>query len=93
MDIIMLRKSLIPVWFFLLIIFWATSILGDVQKTLPPPPADSQEKYDQTGPQATSSDSSASASMNPSIEKGANDSPLPLPPPPLQIQESFGFGG
>jgi hypothetical protein len=91
MDMINLRKSLIPVWLFLFIMFWATSILSDVQKTLPPAPADSQGKCDQMEPQATSSDSSLSASMNPSIEKGADASPLP--PPPLQIQESFGSGG
>lgn len=91
MDIIMQRKSLMPVWLFLFIIFWTASTLGDVQKTLPLPPGDSQEKYDQIEPQAPSSDSFNSVSMNPSIEKGTSAGPLP--PPPLQIQESFGSGG
>jgi hypothetical protein len=91
MDIIMLPKTLIPVWFFLLIFFGANSLIGDVQKRLPPPPSDTQEERDQTEPQAFSSDSPVSASMIPSNEKAADSGPFT--PPPLQIQESFGPGG
>lgn len=89
MDIIMFRKSLILVCFFLMMMFWATSLIGDVQKILPPALPETQEKCDQTEPKATAPDSSAS--MNPLNEKAAGSGPLP--PPPFQIQESFGTGG